>query len=46
VKNDLSSFEPKVLPAVASKDTEIEVGMCHAQFSCETTLASGGRIVW
>ena len=45
VKNDLSSFEPKVLPAVAGKDTEIEVGMCHAQFSCET-LACVGRIVW
>jgi hypothetical protein len=45
VKNDLSSFEPKVLPAVAGKDTEIEVGMCHAQLSCET-LACGGRIVW
>jgi len=30
---------------MAGKDTEIEVGMCHAQFSCET-LACGGRIVW
>src|SRR5262249_882270 len=36
MKNDLSSFESKVLAAVAGKDTEIEVGMCHAQFSSET----------
>src|SRR5215469_8920617 len=44
VKNDLSSFEPKVLPAVAGKDTEIEVGMCHAQLYVQQRLAcSVGR---
>jgi hypothetical protein len=45
MKNDLSSFESKVLPPMAGKDTEIKVGMCHAQFSSET-LVCGGRIVW
>jgi hypothetical protein len=45
MKNDLSSFESKVFPAVAGKDTEIEVGLCHAQFSSDA-LAWGGRIVW
>jgi hypothetical protein len=29
MKNGLSSFESKVLPAVAGKDTEIEGGTCH-----------------
>ena len=39
MKNDLSSLESKVLAAVARKDTEIEVGISHAQFSSETLVA-------